>query len=622
MNRFHQNGRRALLASLLIAVTPVWAADPATEPAAGASTATSTTTANSSVSEVQQLKRMLIEQQRQIDELKRMVMQQQGTKQNGQQQAAATLPSAPAATPTNVPAAPAGFPALGQVASTTAIVPRSTALPEPQKSPTAASTNPANPCDAPPDGNAVPTYLRLGSVCIQPIGFMDLTAVWRDKAAGSGIGSSFGSVPYNTATTAKNSEFHFSPQNSRIGFRIDGDWKGAHFIGYNEFDFLGTSGSSSLAVTNGAFVPRLRLFWVDARKGKVEFLAGQSWSMFTPNRSGISALPGDLFYSQVIDVNYMAGLTWTRQPGMRILYHPSDKMTFGFSAENPNQYIGGSAGGSSIVLPSALTALGGTQFDNAANISTAAGVLAEPQVNPDFIAKAAFDPSSRFHFEVGGIERTFRDWNPNTGTALGAGQHSTKVGGGILVGANAEIFKGFRLITTNSWGDGIGRYLFGQAPDVVIRSDGSLSPMHVAGTVDGFEARVKNTSVLRLLRRHLYRQERRHRCERHQPDRLWIYGFGEQPEPFHPGDHFRVQSDHVGEPPLRRHQYMGQYEYICAIRGTLLPRSGRYADARQHHLFQHSVHAPRRHAEVLKSYRGAATGVFQHGSNWGPLSRL
>ena len=30
---------------------------------------------------------------------------------------------------------------------------------------------------------------------------------------------------------------------------------------------------------------------------------------------------------------------------------------------------------------------------------------------------------------------------------------------------NGEIFKGFRLITTNFWSDGEGRYLFGQAPD-------------------------------------------------------------------------------------------------------------------------------------------------------------
>ena len=49
---------------------------------------------------------------------------------------------------------------------------------------------------------------------------------------------------------------------------------------------------------------------VDVRKDKLEFLAGQSWSMLTPNRKGISALPGDIFISQVVDTNYMAGLTW------------------------------------------------------------------------------------------------------------------------------------------------------------------------------------------------------------------------------------------------------------------------------------------------------------------------
>ena len=44
--------------------------------------------------------------------------------------------------------------------------------------------------------------------------------------------------------------------------------------------------------------------------------------MLTPNRKGISALPGDLFYSQVIDVNYVVGLPWTRQPGVRVALSP------------------------------------------------------------------------------------------------------------------------------------------------------------------------------------------------------------------------------------------------------------------------------------------------------------
>ncbi len=233
---------------------------------------------------------------------------------------------------------------------------------------------------------------------------MDATFVWRDKNAASGIGSNFGSVPYNNVVNGKLSETRFSPQNSRIGFRVDGNWKGAHFIGYNEFDFLGTSGALNLNTTNGAFVPRLRLYWVDARKGGWEFLAGQSWSMLTPNRVGISPLPGDLFYSQVMDVNYMAGLTWTRQPGFRVLYHAGDKITFGFSAEEPDQYIGGSSGGSTVVLPAAFTALSGTQLDNASYSNPYAG----PQLVPDFIGKIALDPSSHFHAEVAGIVSTFK----------------------------------------------------------------------------------------------------------------------------------------------------------------------------------------------------------------------
>jgi hypothetical protein len=333
---------------------------------------------------------------------------------------------------------------------------------------------------------SAPLQLKVGDATIMPVGFMDATAVFRDKDAGSSIGSNFGSIPYNNSTAGKLTEFRFSPQNSRLGFRVDGNFKGAHFIGYNEFDFLGQSGSTALGVTNGAFVPRIRLYWVDVSKGSWEVLAGQSWSMLTPNRKGISALPGDLFYSQVVDVNYMAGLTWTRQPGFRVLYHPDKrgKVTMGISFENPNQYIGGSGGGPTVALPAALTGLAGTELDNASN------VLVTPNVHPDIIGKIAFDPSSRLHLEFAGIERTFKVWNPNTN------QYSTKAGGGGSINANVELVKNFRVVTNNYWSDGGGRYLFGNAPDVVIRADGSLSPIHAGGTVDGIETVVNKNTLL------------------------------------------------------------------------------------------------------------------------------
>ena len=360
---------------------------------------------------------------------------------------------------------------------------KSAATPSPASAASKAAAPAKNPCEAGPDAQT-PAFFRLGGVCIVPVGFMDLTGFWRDKNAASGIGTNFGSIPYNNTTAGRLSEFRFSPQNSRIGFRIDGNWNGTHFIGYNEFDFLGVSGGNNLGVTNGAFVPRVRLYWVDVRKGKFEMLAGQSWSMLTPNRKGISALPGDLFYTQVLDVNYMSGLTWTRQPGVRFLYHPTSKVTAGISFENPDQYIGGSGGSPVITLPAALASAGGGQFDNTTN------VLNTPNLHPDIIAKIAFDPNSKIHFEVAGIERTFKLFNPNTA------QYFTKAGGGALVGLNVELMKNFRLITTNFWSDGGGRYLFGEAPDVIIRADGSISPVHAGGTVDGFEATVKGNTLL------------------------------------------------------------------------------------------------------------------------------
>jgi hypothetical protein len=479
--------------------------------------------------DIQQLRQQLADQAKQIEDLRQMLQLQQNLLQGLAQPK--TEGSASVVTPAGSPPAqgyynpatvrdpnlvaslspvlprsltlPSALPQmsatardLGIVASLAPVVPRSStptrsfAMPQNQLGAAATTTTTAkNPCEADVE-RVVPTFLRIGNVCIVPIGFMDLVPLWRDKNAGSSMGSNFGSVPYNNTANGNLSEFRFSSQNSRIGFRIDGDWMGTHFIGYNEFDFNGTSGSTNLAVSNGAIVPRLRLFWADARKGKWEFLAGQSWSMLTPNRNGLSALPGDLFYTQVIDINYIAGLTWTRQPGMRLIYHPNKQWALGFSVEQPNQYIGGSAGGSPIVLPAALTGLAGTQLDNASNIATGTGAyLSEPTVTPDFISKIAYDPNSRVHLEVGGILTNAKI----TTLAAPFNVHHTTVGAGILFGANVAVTKNVRLMSTNYISDGAGRYLFGQAPDLIVRANGSMSGIKADGTVDGVEATIKNT---------------------------------------------------------------------------------------------------------------------------------
>ena len=439
----------------------------------GAQTAAPSAANSQPASAVDVLKAQLAAQQKEIDELKLALADQKKLIEKATRPAVLQPGTDAFALPKSK--------SLGEVASATPIIPSIEPAAKPSLSSGQGGGN-GNPCEGPLDTtNAVPPYLRLGSVCVIPVGFMDATYYWRDKAANSQIGSNFGSVPYNNTVAGKTTEDRFSIQNSRLGFRVDGNWKGAHFIGYNEFDFLGTGAANNYSVTNGAVVPRIRLYWVDVRKGGWEFLAGQSWSMLTPNRRGISPFPGDLFYSQVFDVNYMAGLTWTRQPGMRVLYHFNDKLIWGFSAENPEQYIGGSGGSGTIVLPTALASLSGTQLDgNNLNNGT-------PTLTPDFISKIAWDPSSRFHGEVTGLLSTFKILN-NPGNLTSA-QYTTKAGGGIQVGLNGEIMKGLRLISTNYWSDGGGRYLFGEAPDLVVGVNGNLSLMHAGGTVDGFEAR-------------------------------------------------------------------------------------------------------------------------------------
>ena len=417
-----------------------------------------TTSTASNSTELAKLKAQIEEQQKQIEQLSAMLAAQKKMVD----QLTPGAPAAPAATVHNLPS-------LGEVASTTPMVPPAPApaVFEPQAAPAETSS---------------PLQFKIGDATVQPIGFMDFTAEFKNENAGGSIGSSFGSVPFDNATTARLSEFRFSPQNSRFGFRVDANVMGAHIIGYNENDFLGQSGATNLSVTNGAFVPRLRLFWLDIRKGQWEILGGQSWSMLTPNRKGISPLPSDIFYSQATDVNYVVGLTWTRQPGFRVIYHPSEKVAFGLALENPDAYIGGSSGGPSPVLPSALTSLAGAQFDN-----TSGSVQTTPNLHPDIIAKLAFDPVSRAHFEIAGIERTFKDWNPNTNA------YFTKVGAGTSFNGNFEIAKNFRLVTNNYWSYGGGRYMFGQAPDLMVRSDGSISPIHSGGVVEGFEATINKT---------------------------------------------------------------------------------------------------------------------------------
>jgi len=333
-----------------------------------------------------------------------------------------------------------------------------------------------------------PLSLRIGRASVTPVGFVDFTSVFRSTNTGNGMPTSFGSIPFGNTPAGHLTELRLSSQNSQPGLRVDVDVANAHVTGYLLLDFLGQPAPGNLVSSTNGNGARLREAYVDVRKDKFEFVGGQAWSLLTPNRRGLGPEHRDLFYGEKnLDPNEQLGLVWQRASGVRFIYNASDSVAIGLALENPDQYIGGSGGGGTIVLPSALAATYGTELDNTSNS------LAVPNLHPDIIAKIAFDPmigDRLFHIEFAGLDSSFKVFNPLTKETF------TANGGGGAINFNFELFKHFHLLSNNFYGDGGGRYLFGQAPDLIVRGDGSISLVHSGSTLDGFEAQVAPKTVL------------------------------------------------------------------------------------------------------------------------------
>lgn len=337
---------------------------------------------------------------------------------------------------------------------------------------------------------ASPLSINIGNTTFTPLGFVSFRWYGRSTNVGSGIGTSFGSIPYNSALTGHISENNFSTQDSRLGFRVDSTVLGAKVLGYLEADFLGNA-ASNVFVTSNSNTFRMRNMFVDVQKNGLEVLGGQDWSLFTPNRKGLSPLPSDIFYSQDMDTNYQAGLVWARQSQFRLIAHPNDNVAFGVSLENPQQYVGNNV----VSFPAALSTAPTGQFNNTTT------TYSVPNLHPDIIFKAASDGhvgDRIMHVEAGALIRSFRFENA-AGKNPTAFTSSTATAASGEVNANLEVVKNVRLIANTFFGSGGGRYIFGLGPDVIVRADGSLSPVHAYSTVDGFEASITKNTLISML---------------------------------------------------------------------------------------------------------------------------
>lgn len=328
-------------------------------------------------------------------------------------------------------------------------------------------------------GSKSPLSFRIGVADFTPLGFLDFTAVYRNVLNGGDIGTSFGSFPYSNTAAAKLSETRFSAKNSRIGLRVDSTVGDTKVLGYLETDFLGNQ-PTNINVASNSDTLRMRVYFVDLTHGQWEFLAGQDWSMLTPNRKGISPIPSDIFFTQDVDTNYQVGLVWGRTPQIRAVYHVTDAWTIGLSAENPDQYVGGG-----VTLPSNFTA---TQVDQGSNGT------ATPNVIPDLIGKIAFDAKFGdlpFHADAAALYRYFK---VNTFVpANGIDSNATANGYGGSVNMSIGVLPNLLLIENAFASKGGGRYIStGLAPDFIVNppdSTGvdSLSTVYSYAGMLGFE---------------------------------------------------------------------------------------------------------------------------------------
>jgi hypothetical protein len=468
------------------AASPAPASTPANAPTTPPSPVVSPAPSSAELqNEIEQMKALMQEQAAQIAEQQREIAAMKSTLTSGP---ASTIPGSQPASPVSQPA---------EAMSAASAPASSPAITLPVNVP-AAATEAATPAAKPVVALAAdtggqqhsPLSFKIGDATFTPLGFLDLTDVFRTTGTGNGIGTTFGSVPYNNnLPTAGLTENRFSAQNSRIGVRIDSPVGEGTITGYIEADFLGITAANA-NVTSNSNTLRMRNYFADYRRGKFEFLAGQDWSLLTPNRKGLSPYPSDIFFTQDMDTNYQVGLTWTRQPQIRFIFHPNDTWAMGFSIENADQLLGSAA-----TTPTAFASYA-AEVDPATGSSLATPPT--PNVAPDFVFKIAADPkvgNTMWHFDFAGLLSEFKLVTPATIVAGPGRVTDSATGGGFEGNLNLELVKNFHWIGTAFWSDGGGRYLYGQGPDLVISQASTTSaflpvPLKAGSAITGFEWQV------------------------------------------------------------------------------------------------------------------------------------
>jgi hypothetical protein len=339
-----------------------------------------------------------------------------------------------------------------------------------------------------------PLSLHFGKARLTPGGWVDFTSYYRSADVGSGLGTSFSTIPYSNTVLGGLSETRFTAQGSRLSLRADETFGSVKVFGYAEADFNGFLPPNGYVSTNSDSL-RLRVYFTDLKRGRWELLAGQSWSMLTPNRVGVSPFLSEIYNTLHLDSNYQVGLTYARQTQIRTVYHFNNNLALGVSAENPQQFSGGAA-----TFPS-LFNTSQTDLGSAAGIG---GGTATPNVHPDLIAKLSLDApwfGRAWHLESAGLLTAVGVLTPASITKT-ATARDFREGGGISAAANVAVARNLHVIATGFWSDGGGRYIGGLGPAFVVSQPGATNApfqaqmVHSGSVIAGTEWRASRSNVI------------------------------------------------------------------------------------------------------------------------------
>ena len=127
---------------------------------------------------------------------------------------------------------------------------------------------------------------RLARRIFTPGGFVDIENIFRTTNTQNNIATNYAAIPFSNTAQGHLTEYRLTAQFSRSDITSRDKFGANDVTAYCEADFSGNDATNVYQTVNGHTL-RVRLCFMDLKRGKWEVLGGQTWSWLTPNRKGV-----------------------------------------------------------------------------------------------------------------------------------------------------------------------------------------------------------------------------------------------------------------------------------------------------------------------------------------------